>query len=268
MTSDGKFSDFNEGVPQAFICKQEEGRFRDVSVNDSSNRVFFVDDVTSVMYVCDLTYRALLFKVRTHIRYPLCVYARGEVVTVYNYTSKRLTFYTQEGELISIYPLDTAPYSLTFDSCGSLLMCAGTLDCITEMYDSYVSQFGSDWLKSPTNITSSGDFVYVLDSSKYCCHIVKDRVCLKSILRYYPRDVRQVTFPVGMCTDEYGNIIICDSGDGAIVIFNREGVRLKRITSVGSYDRKGLKSVKSIDISSKGELIVACRINGHGSYVI
>ena len=102
MTSDGKFSDFNEGVPQAFICKQEEGRFRDVSVNDSSNRVFFVDDVTSVMYVCDLTHRALLFKVRTHIRYPLCVYARGEVVTVYNYTSKRLTFYTRK-ESSSVY---------------------------------------------------------------------------------------------------------------------------------------------------------------------
>ena len=34
-------------------------------------------------------------------------------------------------------------------------------------------------------------------------------------------------------------------------------VLLKKIASVGSYDSKGLKSVKSIDISSKGELIVA-----------
>ena len=60
-----------------------------------------------------------------------------------------------------------------------------------------------------------------------------------------------------MCIDKHGNIIICDSGDGAIVIFNRKGVLLKKIASVGSYDSKGLKSVKSIDISSKGELIVA-----------
>ena len=63
--------------------------------------------------------------------------------------------------------------------------------------------------------------------------------CLKSILRYYPRDVRQVTFPAGMCIDKHGNIIICDSGDGAIVIFNRKGVLLKKIASVGSYDSKG-----------------------------
>lgn len=257
MSSDDNFSDFNEGVPQAFIFKQHEGRFRDVSVNDNSNRVFFINDVTSAMSVCDLTHRTLLFQVRTHIRYPLSVYAKGEAVIVYNYTSKRLTFYSQEGDLISIYPLYTDPCSLTVDSSGNLLMCAGSLDCITEMYDSYTSQFGCEWLKSPTNITSNRDFVYVLDSSKYCCHIVRDRVCLKSILRYYPRDVRQVTFPAGMCIDKHGNIIICDSGDGAIVIFNRKGVLLKKIASVGSYDSKGLKSVKSIDISSKGELIVA-----------
>ncbi|KAI6657631.1 hypothetical protein LOD99_374 [Oopsacas minuta] len=268
MTSDDTVSNSEYGTPKAFFRRQERGRFRDVSVNNNSNRVFFADDILSLIYVCDMTNHTLLFTVSNSISYPVAIHAKSDVVIVSNFTSKQITFYTLEGDLISTYSVVGPIHDLTIDSRGGLNMCSWRPDCVIEIDDSEKCQIGRTWLSYPSRITSNDDFIFVLDSSKYCCHIIKDRIIQKSILCSFPRDVSQVKLPVGMCLDNSGNIVISNSGDGSIMIFNQEGICLKTIDCAGSYGKCVLKSIKSIDISSKGELIVACPINGYCGYVI
>ena len=259
---------FNDGQPQGLFCKFPSGRIRDVSVNDVTNRVFFVNDLHSVIYVCDINQHNILFTIYNHVSYPLSIYAKGEIVIVFNYASLSLTFYSLEGDFISTFKMSCFIFGITMDYKGGINMCAWKPDCIIEMEDSEVHRFGHDWLKQPNRVVSSGDCLYVLDSSKFCCHVIKDRIRMKSIISSFPRACRQVTIPFGLSIDKSGNIIISDPGDGSIVVFDQKGTLLCKIDSAGSCGSHVLKSVAGIDLSSRGDLFVACPIEGNLAFVL
>ena len=269
MSSDRSVAQyFNNGQPQGFFCEFPTGRVRDVSVNDVTNRVFFVNDLHSIIYVCDTNQQHLLFTISKHVSYPICIHAKGAIVTVFNYSSMWLTFYSLEGDFISAYRMSDYIFGLTMDYKGGLNMCSWKPDCIIEMEDSEIHQFGHNWLNRPTRVVSSGECLYVLDSSRLCCHVLRDTVRLKNIIASFPRISRQVTLPFGLSIDRNGNIVISDIGDGSIVVFDQAGTLLWKINSAGSCGSQVLKSVAGIDLSSKGDLFVACPVDGNLAFVL
>ena len=259
---------FSNGEPQGFFCKFPTGRIRDVSVNDLTNRVFFVNDIHSVIYVCDMKQQNLLFSISRHVTYPMNIYAKGAIVILFNYNSMSLTFYSLEGDFISAYKMTYYIFGLTMDYRGGLNMCSWTPDCLIEMEDSEINRFGHGWLKCPNTIVSSGECLYVLDNSEFCCNVLRDKVLIKSIIARFPQICRQVTVPSGLSIDWNGNIIISDPGDGSIVVFNQMGTLLCKINSIGSCGSPILKSVTGIDLSAGGNLYVACRLGENLAFVL
>ena len=251
---------YHKKTPQTYFGENVTGRFREVSVNSPTNRAYFVNDVLSRIYVCDLTRGDILFTVSKRISYPLDAYAKGQMLIVSNYNSSSVTFYTLDGDLISEYRMGNSILGIAMDSRGGLNVCTSDSHCIVEIDGMEVTERGGGWLNFPSNLASHGEFLYILDSGEECCRVMRDGLPLKTLLRY---SSRLISIPYGISVDTEGNVIISDSGKESILVFAPDGKLLNEI----KYGCE-LKSVGGIDLDQRGGIVVTCPLDGNLAFVI
>ena len=144
-----------------------------------------------------------------------------------------------------------SPYGITInESNGDIFVCDYSNNRVQIFSKDFLfkSQFGKGILKSPSDLKLTNEYIYVLsdtDSFLYTFNYNLTQV-QNAVLNSISKHLKQ---PYSFCIDSVGNFIISDFNQNAIVLFNREGELVHKITD-------SIQSPVGITLDARGRIIL------------
>lgn len=254
--------------------------YRGISMNNHTNRVYIVDDISHQVYVYSLTDYKYLFLFKQNLFYPIDITAKQKIVAVTSYSTTILNVFTLEGNLISSTDIKFISQGITEDSDGGLHVCVS--QCIILLYNGEVKKYGLGLLDNPYSIACYDKMSYVLHNNAPCLAVFDNMGVLvaEMLVCGGRKSSHNLMSPRTICCDAQGNLVVSDYALGGVVVFDSKGSVVNKLLSTdGVLDERdcdkdtrnpliSLKYSEGVDMTANGDVIVSCNRNREAALII
>ena len=253
--------------PLVSVCEKRKGMKqlsmpRDVTVNNKTGNIYIADLSNDCVKVFDRTGKYLFKfgdnedagKMYKPFSVAICgdriLISQGHCILNYQLNGKFISKISKygKGELGFICPI-----GLTIDELNGNIYVSdynnNRIQILSQDFR-FISQFGNDILKYPSDVKLSKEYIFVLDVSNPCLHLFSyNHILQKSVISRGKG--MQVIDPFYFFIDHTDNVLISDYGSNSIRIFKKE-FKLIHMISVSP-------NPMGITVDTRGRVIVVCQ---------